>query len=263
MIRAQWKEEWQREERAAMEGWDFSRLAGRWQEGSPPWDYRAKVKEFLRPGVRLLDLGTGGGELLLSLGHPPELTWATEGWEPNYRLCQRRLIPMGIHVERYDSEKNPRLPFEDGVFDLVLDRHESYDLPEVYRVLKPGGFFLTQQVGGMNNRALSRRLTPEFQRGMLDFNLENEAPKFCRAGFRIMWSNQAYYPSRFLDVGALCWYAKACPWEFGGFSVEKCYSRLLELQAGLEARGFLESLQHRFIIVAKKTGKSGGENSRG
>ena len=247
-----WKSQWQREEREAMKGWDFSRLAGRWQEGSPPWDYQAKVREFLRQGVRLLDLGTGGGEVLLSLGHPPELTWATEGWEPNYRLCLKRLAPMGIHVEKYDSGTDPRLPFPDGAFDLVIDRHESYDLPEVRRVLRKGGFFLTQQVGGMNSRALSRRLVPEFQRGMLDFNLENEAPRFQAAGFRIMQQNQAYYENRFLDVGALCWYAKTSPWEFGDFSVEGCYPQLLRLQEELESQGFIRDLQHRFLIVAKK-----------
>ena len=36
------------------------------------------------------------------------------------------------------------MPWGDGEFDLVMNRHESYDLAEVARVLSPGGLFLTQ-----------------------------------------------------------------------------------------------------------------------
>ena len=36
--------------------------------------------------MRLLDMDTGGGEFLLSLGHPFERTAATEGYPPNVEL---------------------------------------------------------------------------------------------------------------------------------------------------------------------------------
>ena len=141
---AQWREEAAR----GMTGWDFSHLEGRVVTEPLPWDYREKVRDFLKPGVRLLDLGTGGGELLMELGHPFSLTSVTEGWEPNYQLCLSRLAPLGVTVKKYDSEEGLPLPFPDDSFDLVLSRHESYDLGEVRRVLKKDGYFVTQQVGG-------------------------------------------------------------------------------------------------------------------
>lgn len=98
---AQWREEAAR----GMTGWDFSHLEGRVVTEPLPWDYREKVRDFLKPGVRLLDLGTGGGELLLELGHPFSLTSVTEGWEPNYQLCLSRLAPLGVTVKKYDSEE--------------------------------------------------------------------------------------------------------------------------------------------------------------
>ena len=54
---AQWKEE----EGRGMTGWDFSHMVGRYTVEPLPWDYSQVVKEFLRPGVRLLDMGTGAG----------------------------------------------------------------------------------------------------------------------------------------------------------------------------------------------------------
>ena len=253
MDREQLINAWKAEEAAAvMTGGDFSHLDGRYEEGVLPWDYREKVRDFLKPDSRILDMGTGGGEFLLSLRHPPELTSVTEGWAPNLELCRQRLEPLGITVKAYDSEKGEPLPFEDEAFDLVLNRHESYDLREVYRVLKPGGFFLTQQVGGSNGMVLSDFLGLSAQRPYGVFNLENEEPLFRQAGFRIMYRNQAYPEDRFLDVGALCWYCRIIPWEFPGFSVEGCLDRLLLLQERLERDGFIANREHRFILIGKK-----------
>lgn len=246
-------EEWKAEEQAAvMTGWDFSHLEGRYLEGPLPWDYRRKVRDFLKPDTKLLDLGTGGGELLLSLGHDPRLCSVTEGWAPNLELCRRRLSPLGVTVAGYDSEAGGPMPFPDESFDLVLDRHESYDVAEVRRVLKPGGFFLTQQVGGSNGKALARFLGLERGPVPQDFNLENEVPKFRAAGFRMMARDQAYPVDRFTDVGALVWYAKVLPWEFPAFSVERCLDRLWLLQRRVDAGNAIENREHRFLLIAKK-----------
>lgn len=242
---------WREEASRGMSGWDFSHLEGRYQVDPLPWEYRTRVKEFLRPGVRLLDLGTGGGEVLMSLGHPPKLISVTEGWEPNLELCRRRLEPLGVTVKSYDSLRGEPLSFEDDSFDLVLDRHESYDLQEVSRVLKKGGFFVTQQVGGENSLPLAKRLLPGFQGNYVGFNLENELPKFRQAGFRIQYGNQAYPRGKFLDVGAVCFHASVLPWEFPDFSVDRCEGELFALQEQLESQGFVPNQEHRFIIVAK------------
>ena len=50
-----------------MHGWDFSHIRGRVEEAPLPWDYKQKVLDFLKPQSVILDMGTGGGEFLLSL----------------------------------------------------------------------------------------------------------------------------------------------------------------------------------------------------
>ena len=132
MDREQLLAQWKEEEGRGMTGWDFSHMVGRYTVEPLPWDYSQVVKEFLRPGVRLLDMGTGGGEFLLTLGHPYALTSVTEGWAPNLALCKKRLEPLGVTVREYDSEKGQPMPFPDDSFDLVINRHESYDLSEAF-----------------------------------------------------------------------------------------------------------------------------------
>ncbi|MBQ8654341.1 MAG: class I SAM-dependent methyltransferase [Clostridia bacterium] len=243
---------WLEEESAAhMTGWDFSHIAGRWEEDERlPWDYRRIVLDALSPDQRLLDMGTGGGEFLLTLGHPPALTTVTEAYPPNVLLCREKLEPLGISVAAVTDDS--ALPLPDEAFDLVINRHESYDPAEVRRILKPGGLFITQQVGQFNDREFAELLLPGLPLPFPGHGAEEQAERFRRAGFSILRTDEAFRPIRFLDVGALVWFARICEWEFEGFSVEKCFPRLMEAQRLLERHGSLEGSSHRFLIVARK-----------
>lgn len=111
----QWKAE---EEIAYIHGWDFSHIEGRYQEEEDlPWDYRAVIEEFLRPEMKLMDMDTGGGEFLRSLGHPCENTAAMENYPPNVALCKEVLFPLGIDFRPGDGKGV--FPFEDSSFDMV------------------------------------------------------------------------------------------------------------------------------------------------
>jgi SAM-dependent methyltransferase len=69
-------------------------------------------------------------------------------------IARNRLEPLGVKVVKVKS--NLRLPFEDKAFDLVLNRHTEFDAKEVWRILKPGGTLLTQQVGSRNKTEIIR-----------------------------------------------------------------------------------------------------------
>lgn len=247
---AKLKEFWLAEEAATFSGWDFSRLDGRWQDEPLPWDYRAEVLRLLRAEYEILDMGTGGGEFLETLGHPYERTTVTEGYEPNYRLCLERLAPKGVRVVRWADPPEP-LPFESESFDVVLDRHESYDFAEVFRVLRPGGVFITQQVGGENSATLSAILTP-WRKPDGTFCLANERASAERAGFLTEACGETFTKLRFFDIGAVAYYARIIEWEFPDFSVEKCFDALCSLQEKLERGEPVENLEHRFFLKLRK-----------
>ncbi|MGI5895845.1 MAG: class I SAM-dependent methyltransferase [Oscillospiraceae bacterium] len=246
-----YKKEWIAEEQATFSGWDFSHLDGRWNEKHLPWDYPSLVRKYLSPEHRLLDLGTGGGEFLLSLGHPMQNTCATEGWLPNYHLSCKRLAPLGATVVHANGREVP-LPFDDAQFDVIHNRHGAYTAGEILRLLKPGGVFLTQQVGGENNQALGRALFSNYQAPFPGFCLESERTQFAALGFELLESGETVFPIHFYDVGALVYYAGHIPWEFPGFSVEHCFSALLELQQKVEQQGYFETYWHRFFMVLRK-----------
>ena len=64
-------EPWRAEALAEIEGWDFSAIADRHYEDTPPWAYENLARPVLRGAGSALDMGTGGGEMLLGLLDAP------------------------------------------------------------------------------------------------------------------------------------------------------------------------------------------------
>ena len=244
----QWKEE---EAIAHIHGWDFSHIDDRYTEETDfPWDYREVILSYLQPQMQLLDIDTGGGEFLLSLGHPHANTAATENYPPNIQLCRKTLSPLGIDFHPADGQD--KLPFADNHFDLVINRHGDFSPAEIFRVLKPGGLFITQQVGAENDRELVALLCGGTPLPFPDQYLSVAQKKFEAAGFSILRGEECFRPIRFFDVGALVWFARIIQWEFPDFSVDTHLDRLWEAQRRLEAVGSLDGTTHRFLLVAQK-----------
>lgn len=239
------------EEIAHIHGWDFSHIEGRYmEEDDLPWDYREEILRYLKPEMRILDIDTGGGEFLLSLNHPCENTAATENYPPNVDLCRETLLPLGIDFRAADGKGV--LPFEGASFDMVINRHGDFNPAEIYRVLKPGGLFITQQVGAENDRELVELLCGQTDLPFPDQYLGITEDRFSQTGFEILDGRECFRPIRFYDVGALVWFARIIEWEFPGFSVDSCLDRLLQAQNVLEEQGSIFGEIHRFFMVCSK-----------
>ncbi len=244
--------QWHEEEKLAMEGWNFAHINDRYTEETDlPWDYEQIIHQFLRNDHRLLDIDTGGGEFLLSLGHPGKLTSATENYEVNIAVCQKRLLPEDIDFKPADPAVY--LPFADDHFDIVINRHGDYHEKEIYRVLKKGGYFISEQVGAQNDRDLIAKLYKEIPPVAFPTqNLTDASQRLQTQGFKIIMQKEAFRPIKFFDVGALVWFAKVLPWEFCNFTVDAHLQELITLQKELEQKGMIEGTIHRYIMVAQK-----------
>jgi SAM-dependent methyltransferase len=242
---------WKQEEQAPFTGWDFSYLEGRMVEEQPPWSYKARAAEVLRSAASVLDMGTGGGERLLKLReHWPEKVVVTEDYPPNVRLARERLSPLGVRVEDVELLRDGPLPFEDAEFDVVLNRHSSFNAAEVARILTPGGTFLTQQIDGWWAHDLMAVFGAEPQ--WPDTTLANNVTWIKDAGLTIVTAEDWSGTFTFTDVGAVVYYLKAVPWLVPGFSVATHLDSLLALQDKLEKEGELPFAAKKFLIEARK-----------
>ena len=242
---------------ASFSGWDFSwthQFGGK-PEFAAPWNYRETVESHLPAAKSLLDLGTGGGEFLASLQPLPETVKATEAWPPNIDTASIRLNPLGIEVHGVEDgiQERAPLPFSDSSFDLVIDRHESYESAEVFRVLKPGGIFITQQVGC---RDIEKLLTMfgSLTDGPDDFdwNLASAAGFLKEAGFTVTEQNEHIANTRFYDIRVVVYFLKVLAWSFPDFDIDLYRKRLANIYALIKRDGYFEDIDHRFFLVAEK-----------
>jgi len=243
-----------------VEGWDFSWLGERVVMQPPPWDFAAIVESRASHAADLLDLGTGGGEWLASLGERPPRTVATEAWPPNVDVARRRLEPLGVEVVAVTSAPNnvdqlpglafPPLPFDDASFSLVVSRHESYVAAEVARVLRPGGVFLTQQMGGdSNGYRAALGLPPVDER---PFDLRLARTQLEAAGLRLLTAETGFGATTFADAGAFAYWLRAIPWLIEDFAISSFRAELAALEKRLDEEGSLRIEEPAFMIEAVK-----------
>jgi len=224
---------------APVRGWDFGWMAGRATGSEPSWSYPGLARPLVARSTAVLDLDTGGGELLASLGPLPPGTIATEGWEPNLAVARERL---GIDV-RYAP--GPALPVGDEAADLVLNRHGRLDAAEVARVLRPGGVLFTQQVGSDDCAEINAALGAPPAYGKT-WTASAAVTQLRAAGLRVTDVREEWPEFVFHDVGALVFQLRAVAWQVPGFTVEGHADALRRIhgQGGFRARS------HRFLIQA-------------
>jgi len=259
---------------APFSGWDFSWLAARSTQGTLPWSYQRELARRARAADSMLDMGTGGGERLARLSARPPLTVATEAWPPNVPVAAARLRPLGIAVVQdegapdnmdqdgteqdctdqdctdQDCAQRGRLPFRDGAFGLVANRHEAFLAVEVSRIMSPGGVFITQQVDFHSDDDLYRLLGLEIP-GQPDSWLPLARRQAEDAGLIVETAVHGEERHDFRDVGAVVYYLRAVSWAIPEFSLDACAGQLRAAHETPEIWP-VPVRQRRFMLVAAK-----------
>jgi SAM-dependent methyltransferase len=237
-------------------GWDFSFLGDRWKTSQPSWDYPSLARKHMRGIQAMLDQDTGGGELFSSLAPFPLQTWATESYPPNIPIAKKRLEPLGIEV--ISEYRDSAIPLPDASLDLVLNRHGSYCEAELMRLLKPGGIFLTEQVGGQNCIRLNELLQDNVEFQYSYWTKELITKQLITAGFELLHVQEEFPPAEFADIGAVVFYLRIISWQVADFSVEKYLDKLYAIHTDILAHGPLPVNDHRILVEAcKPMGHSG------
>jgi SAM-dependent methyltransferase len=238
---------------APIEGWDFSWFAGRATEERPPWGYaRLMAGRMAVAGAAALDVETGGGEVLATVVTRPPLLVATESWPPNVAIARDRLRPLRAHVVAVADA--PALPFATASFDLVVSRHPVVVLwEEIARVLRPGGYYLSQQIGAGSNRELT-----EFMMGPRPLNA-SRSPVRARAaaeaaGLEVLDLRACALRVEFFDVATVVCFLRKVHWTVPGFTPAAYLGRLRAMHELIQRDGSFVSTAQRHLVEAQRPG---------
>jgi SAM-dependent methyltransferase len=233
-------------------GWDFSIMAGRWKTAPLSWEYATIARSRMKNITSMLDQDTGGGELLASLAPLPARTWATEQYAPNIPLARHRLEPLGVRL--ITDFPSTSIPLPDSSLDLILNRHGDYHEPELFRLLKPGGIFLTQQVGGQNCIRLNELLQDQVDYQYAYWTEGVITQQLKSSGFKMQDVREEFPVTEFSDIGAIVFYLRTISWQIADFSVEKYRHKLFALHQDILSHGLLQVREHRILVEARKPG---------
>ncbi|HVC71328.1 MAG TPA: class I SAM-dependent methyltransferase [Acidimicrobiales bacterium] len=234
----------------AVEGWDFSWFCGRATEERPPWGYAGILADRLAGTSTALDIQTGGGELLAAVPRLPTLLVATESWSPNVAIAHRTLAPRGAWVVHTDEDAD--LPFASASFDLVVSRHPVVThWPEIARLLRPGGTYLSQQVGAGSMRELTDALMGPQPVGQRRRGAGAVASAIA-AGLDVVDFREATLPAVFDDIAAVVVFLRTVVWTVPDFTVDRYRRPLHELHDRMEREGPFVAHAERFLIEAQK-----------
>ncbi|CAO5242138.1 Methyltransferase family protein [Frankia sp. AgKG'84/4] len=237
---------------APVDGWDFSWLEGRATERRPSWGYARLMGERMARADTALDVQTGGGEVLAAVPRLARRTVAVESWPPNLARAAALLRPHGVRLVAADGDYI--LPFADATFDLVVSRH-PVDTPwgEIARVLRPGGVYLSQQVGPASMLEVSEYfLGPQHGAARTRRDPDRARVAAEAAGLRVVDLRTEILPAEFRDVGAMIYFLRKVVWIVPGFTVERYRSRLADLHALIRARGPFPAHASRFLLEARR-----------
>ena len=227
-----------------LEGWDLE-YAPEPLEPGPPWDYEAIARGCCARATSVLDLGTGGGEVLSRiLAGSRCRAVATEWWHVNAPVASRCLGDRASVVRGSSLE----LPFADHRFDLVLSRHEEIEPSEVARVLERGGRFVTQQVVHDVWHEL-RSVFPDLTR-FKDHFTQYQAG-LASAGLTIERAVEFRRPVRFRELGHLVYHLAAAPWSLPNFSVKSHRAGLAELDRRAQTEGGVVLTEGFYLLEAR------------
>lgn len=245
-------------------GWHFPFLKERRRIQKLEWDYPAIARDLVSNAERILDHGTGGGEILAQIGTGRDFTVATEAHAPNVGVAARTLAPLGVQVVHVESgtfdTRGPdsehlsrRMPFSDSVFDVVLARHVAFSSAEIYRILRPGGTLLTQ-MGRVGPRRAGEISIHDYFPGTTGPSWPHWqlTEHLTAAGFQIDEYREQFQRNEFLDIAAVAYFLRTVPWVIPDFTAELYRDQLRQLYDHISTHGSLVTANTALMARATK-----------
>ena len=138
-----------------LKNWDFSQIKYE-EENLTQWDMYDILKRNSNSQSIILDLGTGGGEKVLTKFPEVAEILATDFSEEMIKTANNNLKKSNKTNITFRQMNNLNMDTPDNYFDVVVARHTCTDAKQIYNTLKPNGMLILRGVDKLDCWELKR-----------------------------------------------------------------------------------------------------------
>lgn len=205
------------------------------------------LPNYLTTSKTLVDINVGNGERLKKVAHlvDPAYGIATHLEDA---ITANHCVDHWANILVGNAEM---LPFHDASMHVVVCRHAAFNATEIWRVLKPSGIFLTQQIAEDDKRNLKAILGRSYGSTEDTGRLQRQYEGELRAvGFEV--KSEAYtYQETYGDMDTLI-HVLANTMTIPDFDVERDEQALHQIETSLMATDGIPTTASRFLLIATK-----------
>ncbi|MBP5683737.1 MAG: class I SAM-dependent methyltransferase [Bacilli bacterium] len=125
--------------------WDFSKFEIE-TESLTNWDLYEELKKYANKESKILDLGTGGGEKVISFFPVCKEILGTDFSEGMIETARKNLLKSGRKNILFRLMDNLSMDVPDNYYDIVVARNTVTDPKQIIKCLKTGGYLLIHGV---------------------------------------------------------------------------------------------------------------------
>ena len=203
------------------------------QQTIPSYEPHRIIEDYLNEENHLAVISVDGGNFTSQFEKLPPITYSVE--------------EKGVKVTTFTSQG--KMPFKDEKLDVVVNELSNYDKFEMYRILKPGGYLVVDQLGSDNYKEIINMFIPFKLKGQ--WNKEACQSTLTEIGFDIVDSYEDVGHIRFHSLSAVLAFMKSISPE----RVEK-YEQFMNFYADvlkkIKKNQFYEITTHKFMVIARK-----------
>lgn len=234
-----------------LNGWDFSKV--KCISEGVKWSLYSEVTQKCKKSDILLDIGTGGGEVLLTIAEFALLLVGVDHSNGMIQTANHNLETSNTTNVRFLQMDAQNLEFPQSFFNVVSCRHSPFYAKQVSKILVKDGVFLTQQVSESDKlnikQAFGRGQDFRTDEGILK---ERYISELAEAGFTDIQSseyNAVEYYATYEDLVFLLKYTPIIP-NFG--QNENDFTLLKKFIEENQTNKGIMTNSKRFMIIARK-----------
>ena len=234
-----------------LDGWNFSRVRTRYDP--VPWNFVDVVRQYLKPQDRVLDIGTGGGEIFLSLAPYFGEGIGIDQNTAMIEAAKRNQSALALDNISLLVMEGSALRFDAGEFDVVLLRHLRVYASEIVRVLRKRGYFITQMVGQRSSLNILDAFgwTPSSFGPDWWQTVAQLADQFLLHGCRIVAQAEYNVPYWFYDLESFMFWLMSVPWP-EEIELEKHWQNINRVLKTSQTERGIETNEHRGLLIVQK-----------